>query len=79
MAAASRSLATALLAARFASGLLCLSYATKRDTTLLGSSAFSATVPCCRNSEPNKAQVQFYPIGHLPTGEMHRCELIRLS
>jgi hypothetical protein len=33
MAAASRSLATALLAARFASGLLRLSYTTKRDTT----------------------------------------------
>jgi hypothetical protein len=33
MATASRSLATALWGARFASGLLCLSYTTPRDTT----------------------------------------------
>ena len=33
MATASRSLATALWGARFASGLLCLSYTTSRDTT----------------------------------------------
>jgi hypothetical protein len=35
MTAASRSLATALWRARFASGLLPLSYTTKRDTTSL--------------------------------------------
>ena len=33
MATASRSLATALWGARFASGLICLSYTTSRDTT----------------------------------------------
>jgi hypothetical protein len=48
MATASRSLATALWGARFASGLLRLSYTTPRDTT-------SATASAGQFSEPRAA------------------------
>jgi hypothetical protein len=48
MATASRSLATALWGARFASGLLCLSYTTPRDTTQSRPSAAIRSLPSHR-------------------------------
>jgi hypothetical protein len=56
MATASRSLATALSGARFASGLLCLSYTTSRDTTEGGAFQWVGAPPGERSSRKRPEQ-----------------------
>jgi hypothetical protein len=56
MTAASRSLATALWGARFASGLLPQSYTTNRDTTLPGLFRSGTQRKKPRNGQPEEAR-----------------------